>query len=84
MAGRLNPLEKLRSFLDNMEEPPMIKGGYSRNQYPLNTFHILLIVYSDLKRGKRTWFIQREVKDILEKCGFQVSPDENGWEAYSD
>lgn len=73
------PMEKLKELLDEWQDQYTKKARRLSKKYPVLVFHVLDSVYRHLKRGESLGFLELDVKEILESCGFSVQEEGIGW-----
>ena len=78
------PMEKLKELLDEWEDQNTRKATRLSKKYPVLIFHVLDLAYRHLKRGEDLGFLELDVKEILESCGFSVQDEGIGWRVFPD
>lgn len=78
------PMEKLKELLDEWQDQNTRKAIRLSKKYPVLIFHVCDSIYRHLKRGESCGFIELDVKEILESCGFSIQEEGIGWRVFPD
>lgn len=78
------PMEKLKELLDEWKDQYTGKAIRLSKKYPILVFHVCDSIYRHLERGESCGFIELDVKEILESCGFSVQDEGIGWRVFPD